>query len=380
MPAPPLEKSLESRAAIMTIYPLIFEPILKTRIWGDDRLQRRLGKKTAGTERIGESWEICDLGAEQSVVAIGPEKGRKLSEIVRHWGQGLIGRADLVDGGFPLLIKFLDAAEPLSVQVHPNPEVALQSDTRIPFKHEAWYVIEAAPDACIYRGVKPGVGPGELKEAIAGHRLIELLNCLPARPGHAFYLPSGTIHALGGGILVAEVQTPSDITYRMFDWDRVDSSTGRPRELHVEQALASATFEPVDPIHENQQHVASVWTTVTSMIRCDSFAIERVRMVAGVEQVIPYEEMVIWIVLEGNGSIACEGIREAIPFGIGDTVLLPAGMRDARVRTHDRCLWLEVSAPVASSLSGFEHPKRESPRSDGDRQTFVPLTVPRIGT
>ncbi|MBI1827781.1 MAG: class I mannose-6-phosphate isomerase [Planctomycetes bacterium] len=339
-----------------------------------------MGKKTAGAGRIGESWEVCDLGSEQSIVAVGPENGRTLTEIVRLWGSGLIGQAKLTDGGFPLLIKFLDAAEPLSVQVHPSSEVASQSAERIPYKHEAWYVIEAQPGACIYRGVKPGVEVKELKAALSEHRLVEALDCLPARPGHAFYLPSGTIHALGGGILAAEVQTPSDITYRLFDWDRVDSSTGRPRELHIEQALASATLEPVDPVHEGQQHVASLWTTVTSLIRCDSFVIERVRMAAGVEQVIPYEEMVIWIVLEGNGSIACEGIREAIPFGTGDTVLLPAGMHDARVRTHDCCLWLEVSVPVASSLSGFERPKRESPRGDGPGETFVPLTVPHNGT
>lgn len=205
----------------MTVYPLIFEPILKSRIWGSDHLGTRLGKKTAGAGRIGESWEVCDLGSEQSIVAVGPENGRTLTEIVRLWGSGLIGQAKLTDGGFPLLIKFLDAAEPLSVQVHPSSEVASQSAERIPYKHEAWYVIEAQPGACIYRGVKPGVEVKELKAALSEHRLVEALDCLPARPGHAFYLPSGTIHALGGGILAAEVQTPSDITYRLFDWDQI---------------------------------------------------------------------------------------------------------------------------------------------------------------
>jgi len=146
------------------------------------------------------------------------------------------------------------------------------------------------------------------------------------------------------------------------------------------RARAGSIFRAWSTVYESQQHVASLWTTVTSLIRCESFVIERVRMAAGVEQVIPYEEMVIWIVLEGSGSIACDGVGEAIPFRVGDTVLLPAGMRDARLRTQERCLWLEVSVPVASSLSGFERPSREGPHHDGPGESMVQLRVPHLGT
>jgi len=359
----------------MNVYPLIFKPIFKPRIWGGRRLESLLCKPLPQGAMIGESWEIADLEDDQSVVANGSAAGQKLGALVREWGTSMTGRAQLVQGRFPLLIKFLDARQTLSVQVHPDAATAAQLGGRARLKHEAWYVIDAAPEAFIYRGLREGVGPEELKDAIRGRRLESLLIRIPVRRGHAYFLPSGTIHALGAGVTVAEVQTPSDTTYRLYDWDRVDPATNAPRPLHIEEATGCISFG-ADPIpHENPQHLASVWTSVTSLIRSDAFVMERVRMIDGVEQAIPYDEMVIWIVLEGRGTIRHNGSAEGTPFGVGDVVLLPAGLSRGRVQTHDNCMWLEVSVPIVSSLTGFNRPKRESPAGGGGT-AWVSLNVP----
>ena len=326
----------------MNVYPLIFEPIFKPKIWGGRRLETLTNKRLPHREAIGESWEIADLEEDQSVVANGPAKGRTLGELVREWGTDLIGRAELFEGRFPLLIKFLDATEALSVQVHPDEAMARRMGGRVRIKNEAWYVIDAEDDGFIYRGVREGVDGDALKRAIDEQRVESVLNRIPARKGHA----------LGTGVTVAEVQTPSDITYRVYDWNRIDSSTGRPRDLHLEEALQCISYDTSPIKGEERQHVASVWTSVTGLVRCESFVIERVRKATGVEQPIPHHEFVIWIVLEGRGSIACEGLGSPLSFGVGDTVLLPAGLKDGRFRADDDCMWLEVTIPIAGSHSG----------------------------
>ncbi len=358
------------------VYPLIFEPILQPRIWGGRRLQSVLGKRLPEGRPIGESWQVADLEHAQSVVACGPMRGRTLPELVRLWDKDLIGRAELIDGRFPLLIKFLDAQEILSVQVHPDRATAqrLGGSTRI--KNEAWYVIDATDDAFIYHGLRENVDAVQLQRALRDGRVEELLRRVPVSKGHCYYLPSGTVHALGGGVLVAEIQTPSDVTYRLYDWDRVDQATGLKRELHIEEALASAAFTSSEA-EQRPEHAASLWTSTTSLCRCESFVIERVRMADGVEMEIPYAEMVIWIVLEGRGTISCEGSSTPTSFGVGDTIVLPAGMKKGRVRTAANCMWLEVTVPIESSLAHHERLEREartSPTRTAAR--FVPLRVP----
>jgi len=360
----------------MAVYPFILEPILKRRIWGGCRLESRLKKRLPPGELIGESWEVADLENDQSIVAVGAEKGKTLGQLFRLWGADLLGRAKLIDGRFPLLIKFLDASQPLSVQVHPSQAAARRLGGRVRIKNEAWYVIEAEPKAWILRGLCEGVDEAALREAIGAGRVESVLNRIPARPGHAYYLPSGTVHALGPGVLVAEVQTPSDVTYRLHDWDRVDPTTGQPRELHIDDALASLRFDAPPAEAEHPQHVASVWTSITSLVRSESFVIERVRMVEGVELPITYEELVIWIVLEGSGSVTWKGMGDPLTFGVGDTVVLPAALKEGRVKVHERTMWLEVSLPIESSLAGFDRPDRLTLR-EPPGQGFVPLNLPR---
>lgn len=340
--------------AAMDVYPLIFEPILKPKIWGGRNLETLTGKRLPDGAKIGESWEVADLEDDQSVVARGPARGRTLGELTREWGAGLIGNAPLFEGRFPLLIKFLDAQETLSVQVHPDEAMARRLGGRVRVKNEAWYVIDALPEGFIYRGVRKGADAEALRRAIDEQRVETVLNRVAVRPGHCYYLPSGTIHALGAGVVVAEVQTPSDTTYRVYDWGRIDPSTGRSRDLHLEEALRCISYD-TEPIEgERAEHVGGVWTAVTRLVRCASFVIERVRMAEGVEQTIPHQELVIWIVLEGRGAIAYEAPGSPVTFRLGDTVVIPAGLRNGRVQTHGDCLWLEVTIPIPSSFAGPE--------------------------
>lgn len=372
----------------MTPYPLKFEPILKPRVWGGRKMGSRLHKKLSAAD-IGESWELADLESDQSVVSVGPAKGTTITQLVELWGEKLLGRAKLLDGRFPLLLKYLDAEQALSVQVHPSQEIgsrelkfAAREDNNVRegvegvprIKNEAWYVVDCEPGSWILRGLKEGVGERVLREALHDGRVEDVLNRIEIRPGHAYYIPSGTVHALGPGAVIAEIQTPSDTTYRLYDWDRVNPKTGGPRDLHIEEALESISFEPVSAEAEHPEHIASVWTTITRLVRCESFVVERVRMVAGVEQAIPYDEMVAWMVLEGGGAIRCDGLKEPVAFGVGDTVLLPAALENGRVTVEEASTWLEISIPVESSLGNLSQTERDSMRSD-PRTNYVPLNV-----
>lgn len=357
----------------MDVYPLIFEPILKRRIWGGRRLET-LGKRLPPDETIGESWEVADLEEDQSVVRHGPARGKTLGELVQGWGDDLLGGVELFEGRFPLLIKFLDAVELLSVQVHPDEAMARSLGGHVRVKDEAWYIIDAEPDGAIYYGVTDGVDRGAFAAAIEAGTVVDALRRVPVRAGECYYLPSGTLHALGAGVLVAEVQTPSDITYRVYDWDRIDPKTGQARELHVEQAVLCIHFESRPPQQE-RSHVASMWTTVTRLVTCEPFIIERVRMVEGFEQAVPCGGLVVWIVLEGRGELTGPGQREPLPFGRGDTVVLPASLREMRLKVLEGCMWLEVTVPQSGDLAGVERPHRREMM--GEPQDLSQLKPPK---
>ena len=189
--------------------PLIFEPLFKPKIWGGRRLEELLDKPLPVDERIGESWELADLEDNQTAVSAGPARGKALGQLVKEWGGDLLGRASLFDGRFPLLIKYLDARENLSVQVHPNQAMADRLGGAVRIKNEYWYVIAADPGACIYRGLVDGVDRAAFERAIRDGTVETLLRRIPVRAGDGYYLPSGTIHALGAGVVAAEVETPS---------------------------------------------------------------------------------------------------------------------------------------------------------------------------
>lgn len=328
----------------MQLQPLICEPIIKPKLWGGRRLERLFGKRLPPGVAVGETWEVADLPDSVGVCAVGPAKGRMLHELLEEWGPSLTGKAELPDGCFPLLIKFLDAALDLSVQVHPSP--AESQRLGVPLKHESWTVLHAEPDAAIYLDVKEGIAAADVADALQAGRLADCLRRVPVRAGDCFYLPSGIIHALGAGIVVAEIQTPSDVTYRLYDWDRVDSA-GKPRELHVDRALESMVLHvPGEQVVQRRSHLGGAFSTISRLVTCDNFVIDKVRHVEGFAKRLDGTEMAVWVVLEGSGEVRLsDGI--AIEFSPGDAVIIPAELRQAELRIQSNCIWLEVSIPVA---------------------------------
>ncbi len=295
-----------SRVSRLAI-PVTFTPTLKAKPWGGNALARLFGRAIPEAETIGESWEVADLADTVATVRGGPLAGTRLDDLRAVWGPWPRGiGAD--DGRFPLLIKFLDAREALSVQVHPCPEHA-DSDG-LPIKHEAWYVVDAEPGAVIYAGLKPGVTPTDLARHAGEAGCVDLLRTWPVTRGDCFYLPSGTVHALGAGVVVAEVQTPSDVTYRLYDWDRTGTDGSR-RDLHLEQALRHARFD----VRDDDIRPLAVPCDSGRMrrIACDHFAIDEIRIPpkpGGVGDepdrtpiCLDPARLCIWIVLEGAVSL-----------------------------------------------------------------------------
>jgi len=230
------------------LYPLQFQPILRHYVWGGRRLADMLGKDFAGRPTAAESWEVCSRNDDQSVVLFGPFAGRTLGDLLGEFGSQLVGSDRPLDQ-FPLLFKFLDAAEPLSVQVHPSDALAARLAPTDSGKTEAWFVIDAAPESLIYAGLRPGVARAHLSEAIRAGRVGEVLHSFRAAPGDCLLIPAGAVHAVGRGVLIAELQQSSDTTFRLFDWNRVGAD-GRPRALHIDQGLEAVDYElgPIGPV------------------------------------------------------------------------------------------------------------------------------------
>jgi mannose-6-phosphate isomerase len=342
----------------MSLYPLKFRPRLVEKIWGGRKFASVLGKTLPQGKLIGESWELYDFPPgvvdqsgqwASSEIANGPLAGRSLHSIIEECKEDVHGDVALLDGRqFPILIKFLDAREDLSVQVHPPRDYA-DAHPGSHLKTEAWYVLENDPGARLYRGLKPGVTREQFRASIANGSVMDLVNAIDVKPGQCFFLPSGTVHALGAGILVAEVQTPSDTTFRVFDFNRLES--GKPRKLHVEEALACIDFSNQDEPEQRRSHTAGFFTTVTRLVTSEFFTIEKVRFVEGVEEAVPYDQPVVWMMLEGEAQVKVDGLREPVRFTRGETVLLPARMKNPVIKTLSDCVWLEVTFPSNAELA-----------------------------
>jgi len=226
------------------LYPLTFQPIFKERVWGGRNLERLYQKPLPPEQRIGESWEITDRPEGVSVIANGVLAGQSLRWLMEHHRQDVLGAEAAATGPFPLLVKILDAQETLSVQVHPPAAVAAQLGGEP--KTEMWYITDATHQASLFVGLKPGVTRAEFEQRIQSGTVAEALHHLPVKTGDAMFLPSGRLHAIGGGNVIFEIQQNSDTTYRVFDWNRVGLD-GKPRELHVAQSLASIDFNDFEP-------------------------------------------------------------------------------------------------------------------------------------
>jgi mannose-6-phosphate isomerase len=323
--------------------PVVFEPILKPKPWGGRRLETFFGKRLPPGQVIGESWELASLPGAESRVRGGPLGGCTLAELVDMWGRGLYGGAELIEGRFPLLIKFLDARERLSVQVHARPDPDQPYALSRGVKHEAWYVVDAQPGAELLAGVKPGTSAGDLARAAETGGIARLLRSWPAERGAVFFLPSGVVHALGAGMLVAEVQTPGDVTYRLYDWDRVEAG-GRRRQLHVGLALENACLEVApDVIRPSGRRKLSDMPG-EALAGCAWFRIDGAHIRDDADLLMGPGQMMAWMILSGRGTINCGA--HGTQFASGDVVLVPAA-HGARITCTEACELLRITVPPA---------------------------------
>ncbi|HEY1921761.1 MAG TPA: type I phosphomannose isomerase catalytic subunit [Tepidisphaeraceae bacterium] len=335
----------------MSLYPLKFKPRLLPKMWGGRKIESILGK-TLPPGPIGESWELYDFppGVVEnsakwvsSEVAEGPLAGKTLHELVGEYRRDLYGNVPLVgpEGQFPILIKFLDAGQDLSVQVHPD-EAYAKANPGAHLKNEAWFVVQADQGSRILKGLRPGVTRDSFSRAIADGSVEKTINSVPVKAGDCYYLPSGTVHALGTGILAAEVQTPSDTTFRVFDFNRVDPSTGKLRTLHVEQAMKCIDFaggaDGPKP------------STGPELVKCDYFTIRRVALKKGQELLITGGEPIVLMFIDGQGQITSGERWKPADFTRGDTILLPAMLKETIAIANSDSLWLEVKLGNSSRI------------------------------
>ncbi len=247
--------------------PLRFYPIFKERVWGGRELARFGRKLPAGEMPIGESWEIVDRPEAQSIVTTGPLTGKTLNELWNFFREPIFGCGLDKSPRFPLLIKLLDARERLSLQVHPPAQIAPALGGEP--KTECWFLLDAEPNAQIYAGLKKGVTPEKFKAAIQQGQIEPLVHHFPVKSGDALFIPSGRLHAIGAGNIIIETQQNSDTTYRVFDWNRLGLD-GKPRDLHIEESLASIDFNDFEP--------SPISSGKRSLIECHLFVLERLTL------------------------------------------------------------------------------------------------------
>ena len=250
-------------------HPLQFSPILRSYLWGGERLASQLGKKPPENGVWAESWELVDHREAESVVSEGLFKGKTLRNLIESHSPEIMGY-EAPNDRFPLLLKYLDCQRVLSVQVHPDDAYGATMPVPDRGKTEAWYVIDSEPGAKIYAGLRPGIDREQLARAIQSGTTESCLHVLEPKPGDCIFIPAGTVHALGAGLLVAEIQQASDCTFRLFDWNRVDQD-GNPRALHIEQALEVIDFQsgPTSAIDRQSTPIDSEgWRT---LVDCDKF-------------------------------------------------------------------------------------------------------------
>ena len=322
----------------MEPYPYKFTPLYKEKIWGGRNLERLFGRDLPPGESIGESWDLADLAEGVSRVANGPAAGTTLTDLTRRLGPHLLGGSQsMPDGRFPLLLKLLDANDILSLQVHPDSEAVKAIGPAAALKTECWYVIESR-DGMIYKGVRPGVTAEQFRGAIENDTVERFVTAYRVAAGDFHYLPAGTVHALGAGVVVAEVQTPSDTTYRVTDW-------GRGREIHVERSMQCIHFTEADD--------AAPGAEGETLLATEFFTVARREASAGKPAALPAGRCAAVMMLETQGPAEVRHAGPAEPatkVRAGDTVLVPACLEHPEIVTDSACAWLEVTLPDKKGL------------------------------
>ncbi|CAA9202248.1 Mannose-6-phosphate isomerase ManA [Flavobacterium bizetiae] len=298
-------------------YPLQFEPILKDRIWGGEKLKTILNKPIV-SKITGESWELSTVEGDVSVVSNGVLKGKSLMELIDEMPNEILGTKVYERFGkqFPLLFKYLDAREDLSIQVHPNDKLAKERHNSFG-KTEMWYVTQADADARIIVGFKEDSSKEEYLKHLNDKTLVSILDDVKAKAGDVFFLETGTVHAIGAGLVVAEIQQTSDITYRLYDFDRKDAQ-GNTRELHVDLALDAINYNKVD----TQKKYETKANTSNVVVDCPYFTTNFIPLESKVEVSKSGETFTVYMCIEGSFEIEYNGFKQS--YIKGDTVLVPA--------------------------------------------------------
>ncbi len=300
------------------LYPLKFQPILKDKIWGGQKLQQLLHKSTSST-KAGESWEISDVEGDTSIVANGPLKGTSLKTLMDTYTSDLMGAKNFRQFGnkFPLLIKFIDAKQDLSVQLHPNDKLAKARHNSFG-KTEMWYVVQADPASNLIVGFNQEMTPELYVKHLEDKTLQSILNFDAVKAGDTYFIEVGRIHAIGAGVLLAEIQQTSDITYRVYDWDRVDAD-GNERELHNDIALEAFDFDMPDNFRVQYAPKSNV---STELVSCPYFTTNVLEVTETISKQNTQDSFVIYMCVEGKANLEVDGI--VTEFSMGETVLIPA--------------------------------------------------------
>ncbi len=320
------------------LYPLKFEPILKEKIWGGNSLERNYGKKAGNLKNIGESWELSAVSENLSVISNGFLAGNNIEEIIEVFMGDITGESVFEKFGneFPLLIKLIEAKHDLSVQVHPGNELARERHKAYG-KTEMWYILQSEKNARIYTGFSKPVTRDSYIDAVNNNSVTDFLNIENAFPGDTFFTPAGRIHAIGAGIVLAEIQQTSDITYRIYDWNRKDSS-GKSRELHTDLALEAIDFNASGQSKIKKELKKNA---VENLIRCEFFDTNIIQFnehIARDYNLI--DSFVVYICTEGKFRISWENQTEEVIKG--ETVLLPAMISDVVLVPEPEAAVLEI--------------------------------------
>ncbi len=320
----------------MKLYPLQFEPILKERIWGGTKLKTYLNKPIT-SNITGESWEISTVENDVSVVFNGSLKGKSLNDLINEYPEAILGSKVYADFGkqFPLLFKYLDAREDLSIQLHPNDALAKKRHHSFG-KTEMWYVMQADADARLIVGFKEKSAPEEYLQHIHDNTLVAILDSKKVKQGDVFMLNTGTIHAIGAGIVIAEIQQTSDITYRIFDFDRVDAN-GNKRELHVDLSLDAINYETIDA----QKEYSKTENVSNKVVHCNYFTTNFLPLDGNITVSKQGTSFTVYMCVDGNFQLDLNG--DSYAYQKGDTILLPASLTEFKLSGKASILEIYIS-------------------------------------
>ena len=314
-----------------------FEPILKEKIWGGSKLHQLLQKRSL-KENVGESWEISDVDNDTSIVSNGASKGKDLKQLITDFKGDLVGEKVYNRFGekFPLLIKYIDAKEPLSIQLHPNDKLAQKRHNSFG-KTEMWYVMQADKDANLIVGFRKDVSKEEYVQHLENKSLIEILNVDEVSSGDVYFIPTGRVHAIGAGVLLAEIQQTSDITYRVYDWDRPNPD-GTFRELHTEEAIDAIDYKSQEFYNTKYSKLDN---TSSEIVSCPYFTTNILPITKAVSiNHSDKDSFVIYMCVKGNVEFIYQNHNEQLNYG--ETILVPACIKEFEIKASTDSELLEV--------------------------------------